>query len=315
MSVTERPADFHVHRPAGPHTHLEPFAAFERQKGPGTSALVVLNTPLHRVDVRALWAHSPVHVCADGGANRLYEYFADAAERARFVPTYITGDCDSLRPDVRAYYESRGCTVIPQYGQYASDFMKAIKVVLLHGCAAGRAALQLPVEPDAGLDGLVERLVERPVGADGAPRTTAVHVAGGVGGRLDQTFQLINQMYAVQAAHAWVHVVFFTPQDVVFLAPRGVTYVTYSARAVFNARDRVPRCGLLPFGRRTVLSSRGLLYDVAGWPSEIGGAVSSSNGVCGTDGFVVESSEDVVVSVEVSRALPRPPSPVGLGSR
>ena len=48
-------------------------------------------------------------VCADGGANSLYEYFNDNnhhhhhenLQRSDYIPDYIVGDFDSISPDVK----------------------------------------------------------------------------------------------------------------------------------------------------------------------------------------------------------------------
>lgn len=59
-----------------------------------------------------------LRVCADGGANRLYDELphmlpgrsADAV-RAQYLPTFIKGDLDSLRPDVAAFYRQHGVPI------------------------------------------------------------------------------------------------------------------------------------------------------------------------------------------------------------
>ena len=107
-----------------------------------SSALIVLNTPivqqprggdLHGTGLGALWKASTYRVCADGGVNRLHdatiaiatvrgggcegedceeeesveEEDASSSRGCDYLPDLITGDLDSLRPDVRRYYESR----------------------------------------------------------------------------------------------------------------------------------------------------------------------------------------------------------------
>eukprot|EP00958_Prasinococcus_capsulatus_P023592 scaffold3551_cov408-Prasinococcus_capsulatus_cf.AAC.19 len=55
-----------------------------------------------------------MRLCADGGANHLYDEICaivgcreeDAADvRRRYVPDIIKGDLDSLRPEVREFYQ------------------------------------------------------------------------------------------------------------------------------------------------------------------------------------------------------------------
>lgn len=111
-----------------------------------SSALIILNTPIQSLGGRnntntrsdgtgstslsgtvlgVLWGSSAYRVCADGGANRLYDATVaamlggegggaveDAAANCEFLPDLITGDLDSLRPDVRRYYESRGVPIL-----------------------------------------------------------------------------------------------------------------------------------------------------------------------------------------------------------
>ena len=72
-------------------------------------ALVVLNTengiepkPLfHRV-----WESSELKICADGGANRLFDSLSSES-RDQMLPDAIKGDLDSIRPEAYA-------TVVPQ---------------------------------------------------------------------------------------------------------------------------------------------------------------------------------------------------------
>lgn len=289
-NVIERPNDYHVSQPTHLHLLLEPFQVFENASNSQLCSLILLNTNLSQIDLRQLWQHLELHVCADGGANRLYDYFDDE-ERARFVPEFITGDLDSLRGEVRLYYENLGTKVIVQLSQYSSDLMKAIKVVVLYQ-SEKRQLLNGEIEECDGLSSLVS--------GPEVLHSSTVHIAGGIDGRFDQTFQLINQLYCLKDTFAHLRIFFITASDIVFLAPKGTTYVKYSDRTIFNQIEHVPKCGLLPFKGEVILNTEGLLYDVENWTSQVGGDVLSSNGIVGTTGFIVTTSEDIVVNVEVS---------------
>lgn len=108
-----------------------PFFPASGDGGPRPpAALVILNTPIKaaRNDgggklsgvLGSLWEASSYRICADGGANRLYDSTvaaraagsAEPDSGARYVPDLITGDLDSLRQDVREYYEARGASVV-----------------------------------------------------------------------------------------------------------------------------------------------------------------------------------------------------------
>ncbi|KAL7424596.1 thiamine pyrophosphokinase [Cryptotrichosporon argae] len=95
----------------------------------GAYALIVLNQPINRRDVfHRIWQSSTLRYCADGGSNRLYDVLDDT-ERDRFLPTMIKGDLDSIRPEVRAYYASRGVTVKQDRDEYMTDVQKCIAEV------------------------------------------------------------------------------------------------------------------------------------------------------------------------------------------
>lgn len=293
--VIERPNDFDVEPPAQYNHMLRPFDILDSSNDSASLSLLILNTLLDDIDLRQLWERSHLHVCADGGANRLYDYFDDD-ERRLYVPDYIVGDLDSLRPEVRRYYAQLETRVLVQLSQYSSDFMKAVKIAVIHHSDV-RDQLKLPMDDCDGLSDVLS-LVSRMV-----PST--IYIAGGMDGRFDQTFQLINQLHGLRHQYPHLHIYLVSSADVVFLVPKGTTYVSYRSRQGFNDFDPVPKCGLLPFRGEVTLNTQGLLYDVENWVSMVGGDVSSSNGVVGTTGFIVESSDDIIMNVEVSHTRTR----------
>ncbi|KAK4689582.1 thiamine pyrophosphokinase, partial [Tremellales sp. Uapishka_1] len=105
-------------------------------------AMVILNQPITRKDtfLRA-WEASEVRLCADGGANRLYDLWTSDT-RASYLPTLIKGDLDSIRPDVRQYYASKGVSVQQDQDEYSTDLMKCIAEIEIAERSKGKETRQ-----------------------------------------------------------------------------------------------------------------------------------------------------------------------------
>ena len=90
-----------------------------------SSGIIVANSPLPPRDLchRLLRGTDRV-ICADGGANRLHGIRDERDDE--ILPTFIVGDLDSIRDDVKTYYESRGVPVVFSHCQNTTDLDKAM---------------------------------------------------------------------------------------------------------------------------------------------------------------------------------------------
>ena len=70
---------------------------------------------------------NPFIVCGDGGANRFFTVFG--AEN-KYLPNIITGDFDSITPETRKFYESKGVPCLHDPDQNSTDLDKAMKQIL-----------------------------------------------------------------------------------------------------------------------------------------------------------------------------------------
>ncbi|CAE6447283.1 unnamed protein product [Rhizoctonia solani] len=88
-------------------------------------ALIVLNQPFTLATFTELWVKCQWKIFADGGSNRVYDAFG-SEERLRYLPHYIKGDMDSIRPEVRSWYAEQGVRVESVEDQDSTDLMKCI---------------------------------------------------------------------------------------------------------------------------------------------------------------------------------------------
>ncbi|GAV49077.1 hypothetical protein ZYGR_0N04820 [Zygosaccharomyces rouxii] len=265
------------------------------------STLLILNQKIDIPEVfLEIWGHYKLKVCADGGANRLYELFGDdESARSRYLPDYIVGDLDSLKEDVKRYYRQKKVVIIKQLTQYSTDFSKCLDVIALHWNSSAFAQKvrsstdeNHSVELYDGLAKWREKLSDK----SGIKINTLA--LGGINGRFDQTIHSISQLYQLSSNESQFNLCYLSSTDLIFLIPSQGTLLTYSKKF---RHECIGNCGLLPLGRPTVLQeTRGLKWDVGNWSTSIEeGKVSSSNRFVGEEKCLLKTKDSVVISVEI----------------
>ncbi|RDB25974.1 thiamine pyrophosphokinase 1 [Hypsizygus marmoreus] len=208
-------------------------------------ALIILNQPFSSPLFHRLWNACKWRCCADGGANRLYDLFSrpefkgDTDFRRLFLPDLIKGDLDSIRDDVRRYYESQGVPVIQDDDQDSTDLMKCISAV------------------------------EEKEQVEEAPRNDVI-LLGGLSGRLDQTIHTLSYLHKLRKVRPRVFAV--TDDNVGWVLDEGehIIHVDHDLLGL--------TCGLLPVGiSSTILTTSGLRWNLTEHPSSFDGMVSTSN--------------------------------------
>ena len=83
---------------------------------------------------KRLWAHCDFKICADGGANRLYDGLVASGDEHKYIPDMIKGDLDSLRGDVKAFYSAAGTRIVYDFDQVTKTPALSRIHILIHTC-------------------------------------------------------------------------------------------------------------------------------------------------------------------------------------
>ena len=90
------------------HDNSNMFSIPETKESLENEILLILNNPQTLTSnlISSIWPCVGKRVCADGGANWLF----DSCDN-NFIPDLVHGDLDSLRTDVKNYYLDHGCLI------------------------------------------------------------------------------------------------------------------------------------------------------------------------------------------------------------
>ncbi|KAI5792312.1 thiamine pyrophosphokinase [Pyronema domesticum] len=270
-------------------THWDPYSYFSPsinfpQDGPGPFALLILNQPIFNKSIFLnLWRKATLRVCADGGANRLFEALTPS-ERGLYLPTAIIGDLDSLRPSVRSFYSSHSVQINQDDDQNSTDFGKCMTFISLHDpsvCTESRRlSFRASIKPKKNAD---------------RTKKLAVVALGGFGGRMDQSFHSIHALYTSQQGEG-------IPRQVYLFSSESIAFLLRPGRNLLKTpRDHLgPSCGIIPVGGPAVVTTKGLEWNLEGQETRFGGLVSTSNHTV-EDEVMVETTEQVLWTVEFRR--------------
>ncbi|CCE65101.1 hypothetical protein TPHA_0J02800 [Tetrapisispora phaffii CBS 4417] len=273
------------------------------------SVLLILNQEIAiREAFLKLWDLYKIRICADGGANRLYDFFEDDEElRLKHLPDYIVGDLDSLSDNVKEYYSKNHVVIIRQSTQYSTDFMKCVQLISLHfNSQTFKTLLSTETNGIANnygiteLDGLLRLHKERKA----QKKKETIHninvlALGGIDGRFDQTMHSISQLYVLSKSDSYIKLSYLTPTDLIILLPSGATLLKYSQEF---KNDCIGNVGLLPIGQPAqIIETRGLKWDILNWNTSIPtGKLSSSNRFAGSNGCYIHTKDDLVFNIEIN---------------
>ncbi|CAO2192449.1 unnamed protein product [Urochloa humidicola] len=229
-------------------------------------ALVVLNQHLPRFMPR-FWSHANLRICADGGANRIFDEMFHMTNdedqkvtRNRYVPEIIEGDMDSIRPEVKLFYSSQGSKISDKsHNQETTDLHKCISRIHRH----------TPDHEKANL---------------------CVLVTGALGGRFDHEAANINVLYLFSD----MRIVLLSDDCLIRLLPKTHRHELYIESSVEG-----PHCGLFPIGApSTSTTTTGLKWNLSESKMRFGSMISTSN-IVQSDKVTVHSDADLLWTISL----------------
>lgn len=187
---------------------------------------------------------------------------------------------DSLLPEVEKHYSILGTKIHKDPDQYSTDLAKSLKYI-----------------DDSSLQISHRRRGRIPAEYQSENSSLDIVIAGSLDGRADQAFSQIRQLYASNEAHSAIckDLYLVTPESILFLLRQGLN----SIKCPVGPKLLTKYVGIIPVGNPSVITTRGLEWDVTNWPTDFGTQVSTSNHIV-NDIVEVETTERVLFTVGIS---------------
>ncbi|KAK6336980.1 hypothetical protein TWF718_009767 [Orbilia javanica] len=294
-------------------------------------ALVILNQPITDIEgFTRLWNNASLRVCADGGANHIYGIKIDNDIP---IPDCITGDLDSLQSKVGNYYRALGVSIVPDHSQYATDFTKSLNWILkqeqLHDSQRQGTASDDDEDDDATVP--KEGIYGVPwAGQPGAPSWIEhapldIIAYGAMGGRMDQTFHAIDQLFQAkhrlngeiqegsgenqeesggseESHHQNTRPSNTAERKLMLMSDESVTFLLEKGKNIIESPLHLfgKTCGLIPVAMASVITTKGLEWDLDETETKFGGMVSTNNHLI-RDRVEVVTTEQLIFTMEMRK--------------
>ena len=188
-------------------------------------------------------------------------------------PTAICGDLDSIEPNVEEWYASKGVAIARDPDQYSTDLAKSLKFI------KGIAQEWSSSKEHAAIENTLNAVL-----------------VGGIGGRFDQGFSQLHHLYTASEDEAIFggQLFLINPQSICFLLCKGLNHIqTPIGQGLFGEN-----IGIIPISRPSVITTKGLEWDLDHQLTEFGGLLSTSNHIK-REWIEIETSERVLLTIEL----------------
>ncbi len=306
-NIVENTDRIHVEKPTDKSIHIISPCSFLENFQDATShnssvrCLLILNQEIRVKSefFKKLWSSTSLHVCADGGANRLYKYCHQTNAESSYIPDFIVGDLDSLTLDIRNFYETHKTVIKKQGSQYYSDLDKAIALI---NVTVNMSDVDITKLDDYSQLETVE--TDRNKRLELSKGITVITM-GGIGGRYDQTIATISRTLQSYFTRPHMNFLLLNSEhpEFVLLLPQGKNFVNIASdfldtETTDRRKDSLRTVGLLPLCKPARLTTKGLKWDVKDWETAISGDLSLCNLQVGDNGFYVETTTDIFANIE-----------------
>lgn len=207
---------------------------------------------------------------------------------------------DSLRPEVEEFFSQNERTKFyKDDDQYSTDFTKSLKHIKLTADSNWfrRTWLRRNFVERGETPIDFERRVDDHEMKERKMPPVDVVILGGLGGRVDQAFSQIHHLYAASDLRSSRigNTYLVSAENITFLLEKGVNRILTPTGPGLLTEN----VGIIPIGKPSIITTRGLEWDITDWSTEFGGQISTSNHIR-AETVQVETTEKVLFTVELA---------------